>query len=136
MPPLIVVAAALIRDRQRFLLTRRPEGRHGAGFWEFPGGKVEPGESGPEALIRELREELGIGVSVGALFRTLTHAYEDRRVELHFFEAEVIDGRPQPLDAAELGWFLPQEMPRLPILPADLVLVKELVAAEAKDANG
>lgn len=136
MTPLISVVAALIRDGQRFLLTRRSEGRHGAGFWEFPGGKIEPGESGPEALVRELREELGIEVSVGALFRTLTHAYEDRRVELHFFEAEVIDGQPCPLEVADLGWFLPQEMSGLPILPADLVLVKELAAAEAKDSHG
>jgi 8-oxo-dGTP diphosphatase len=126
--PTIRVAAAIIRDARKFLLTLRGGGRHGAGFWEFPGGKIEQGESVPEALAREVLEELGIVIDVGPLFRTIAHRYDDRRVELEVHEAEWVSGDPQALDVAGFGWVLPEEMPGLPILPADLPVVEALRA--------
>ncbi len=124
--PFIRVAAAIIRDGPLFLLTRRPEGGHQPGWWEFPGGKIEPGETAAQALKRELREELGVEVSVGALFRKITHDYDDRLVELSFYEATLVDGAPSPLGVAALAWRRAEDMPRLPILPADLVVVEDL----------
>jgi 8-oxo-dGTP diphosphatase len=124
--PLIRVAAAVIRDGSKFLLAQRPGGRRQAGFWEFPGGKIEPGETAEEALSREIREELGVEIRVGALLRRLTHRYEDCLVELSFHEAEIVGGPPRPLQVAALSWRRPDEMPALPILAADLALVEDL----------
>jgi 8-oxo-dGTP diphosphatase len=122
----IRVAAAIIREGSTFLLTRRPEGGRQAGFWEFPGGKIEPGETSEQALVRELREELGVEIQVGPLFRTLTHQYEDRLVELHFHEATLLKGAPSAIGVAAVGWWPAAAMPALPILPADLALVEDL----------
>ena len=129
--PMIHVAAAVVRRGGRYLLTRRPLGSHQGGFWEFPGGKLEEGESAAEALVREGREELGVGLRVGELVRRFTHSYPERDVDLWFFAAEFADGTPRPIEVAELGWFRPDEMTALPILPADLVVVEELARREA-----
>ncbi len=122
------VAAAVVRDGDRFLLTLRPPGSHGAGFWEFPGGKIEPGETPAEALVREVREELGTGLRPGATLRRLAHDYPDRRVELEFVLGALDGPAPRPVQVADLGWFRPEEMPALPLLPADLPLVEDLLA--------
>ena len=124
--PFVRVAAAIIREGSRFLVTRRPDGGRHGGFWEFPGGKVEPGETSEQALEREIREELGVGVRVGRLVRRFEHCYDDRTVELCFHEATLVDGAPQPLQVAALAWRRPEEMESLPILPADLVVVGDL----------
>ncbi len=126
----IRVAAAVIPNGGTYLMTQRPAGSHGGGFWEFPGGKIEAGESPAEALVRELREELGVEVETGALLSTLEHAYPDRHVELHFLEATIVGGEPQALEVADLGWFTPAEMPGLPVLPADAPLVEMLASRE------
>jgi len=83
--PRLVVAAAVIENEGAFLLTRRQQGVHLEGVWEFPGGKCEPGESHVECLSREIREELGAAVRVGREVFTIAHRYPDRIVELHFF---------------------------------------------------
>lgn len=134
---LIRVAAAIIADGDRYLMTRRPAGKHMAGYWEFPGGKIEPGESPAQALARELEEELGIEVEVRGSVDVLRHRYGDRSVELHFLEAAIRSGRPRALEVDDLGWFTPAEMPGLPVLEADLPLVDKLDGRQAvRDTEG
>jgi 8-oxo-dGTP diphosphatase len=102
-PRLRVVAAALF-DGRRVLIAERPAGKHMAGWWEFPGGKVGPDESDVQALIRELREELGIDAEPNAEIMTLTHDYPDRVVDLVLWRATVKNGVPQGLDGQQLKW--------------------------------
>jgi 8-oxo-dGTP diphosphatase len=122
----IRVAAAVIPRGERYLMTRRVVGSHMAGYWEFPGGKIEPGETPGQALVRELEEELGVHVETGESVSVLRHTYRDRHVELHFIEARLRDGEPRALQVDDFGWFTPQEMPELPVLEADLPLVEQL----------
>jgi 8-oxo-dGTP diphosphatase len=102
-PRLRVVAAALF-DRGRVLIAERPAGKHMAGWWEFPGGKVGAGETDSEALVRELREELGVETEPGHEILTLTHDYPDRVVDLVLFRATVLRGEPRGLDGQQLKW--------------------------------
>jgi 8-oxo-dGTP diphosphatase len=102
-PRLRVVAAAIF-DGRRVLLAERPAGKHMAGWWEFPGGKVGPGESDGDALVRELREELGVDARLDEPIMTLTHDYPDRVVEIVLWRATVTRGEPQGLDGQQLKW--------------------------------
>jgi 8-oxo-dGTP diphosphatase len=102
-PRLRVVAAALF-DGARVLIAERPAGKHMAGWWEFPGGKVGSGESDTQALVRELREELGVDAEPDAEIMTLTHDYPDRVVDLVLWRATVTRGVPQGLDGQQLKW--------------------------------
>lgn len=131
--PRIRVAAAIIRRGDKYLLTLRGPGQHGAGHWEFPGGKLEHGESAPEALVRELQEEIGVTITAGPLFHRIEHRYDDRHVELLFHHAALSAGgdEPRAIEVAGLGWFTPREMPALPILPADLPVVDALAALDS-----
>jgi 8-oxo-dGTP diphosphatase len=95
-------------------------------LWEFPGGKVEQGESDEQALVRECREELGVELSVGRRRWTGSHRYEDLEVELAVYEAEIASGTPAPLHAHELRALSPQEMKSLPFCEADLPLLDAL----------
>ena len=101
-PRLRVVAAALF-DRGRVLIAERPAGKHMAGWWEFPGGKVGSGESDAQALVRELREELGVDARPDSEIMTLTHDYPDRTVDLVLWRAS-FDGVPRGLDGQQLKW--------------------------------
>ena len=121
----VVVAAAVIERDDRFLLTRRQEGVHLAGFWEFPGGKCEPGETPEACLAREIREELGVDGAVGAELLTTTHAYPDRRIELHFFRCDV-DAAPSPQLGQEMRWVSRHELATLDLPPADAELIRLL----------
>lgn len=107
------VVAAIIRRGKRLLLTRRSNGVHLGGQWEFPGGKVEPNESLESALSREIQEELGVEIEIGQLVMECTHRYPERTVHLHFFESRIKAGEPDKRSAAALGWFLPGELGRL-----------------------
>jgi len=102
-PRLRVVAAALF-DGGRVLIAERPAGKHMAGWWEFPGGKVGSDETDAQALIRELREELGVDAEPNAEIMTLTHDYPDRTVDLVLWRATVTRGVPQGLDGQRLKW--------------------------------
>lgn len=100
----IEVAAGLIFRAGKLLITRRHADSHLGGLWEFPGGKREAGESFEQCLVRELREELGVVVSVGALLEELTHAYAEKTVCLRFYTCRLVSGEPQPLGCAALKW--------------------------------
>ena len=123
----IQVAAGIIWREGRFLAARRPEGKPRAGFWEFPGGKQEPGESMAETLRRELREELGIVCASPVLWRTVSHAYPEMTVVLHFMHVIGFSGEPTPRDGQELRWVTPGEARLLCFLPADKDVVADIV---------
>ena len=124
-PTLLVVAAALADEEGRVLLQQRAAGRHMAGLWEFPGGKVEHGERPEAALCRELHEELGIEVDEAALTPAAFASAElgERHLLLLLYLCRRWAGTPRPLDAAALRWARPEEMPALPMPPADEPLI-------------
>lgn len=125
--PWIEVAAAVVeRDDGAFLLAQRPQGKVYAGWWEFPGGKCEPGEAPMAALARELHEELGIVVRQAVPWITRTHVYEHGRVRLHFFRVLRWDGEPQSRESQAFAW---QRLPHpsvSPVLPANGPILKAL----------
>jgi 8-oxo-dGTP diphosphatase len=127
--PVIAVAAGLIFRAGRLLITRRPEGSHLAGLWEFPGGKLEPGETWEAALSRELHEELGVTVSVGRQFTEVCHAYPGKTVRLRFFVCTLEQGEPRPLGCAAVSWVTATELPRYAFPPADEQLLAQLPRA-------
>ena len=113
----------------RVLVSRRPAGAHLGGLWEFPGGKLEPGEDEESALVRELREELGIEVRPGASCGILRHRYPEREVVLRFRFAEIVAGEPRPLEVDEVRWATPDELGKLHFPEADRPVVTALVHA-------
>lgn len=125
-PTLLVVAAALYHRDGRILIAERPAGKHMAGRWEFPGGKVAPGESEQDALTRELEEELGVAVEVSRPFMCLKHSYDDRDVELSMWIVDSFRGEPQGRDGQRLKWVRPERLVEEDILEADLPFVKAL----------
>ena len=127
--PLLLVAAVALIDRDgRVLLTRRPPGRRMAGLWEFPGGKVEPGETPEAALIRELHEELGIGTRESCLapLTFASHAYDDFHLLMPLFACRRWEGDPAPREGQELAWVRPARLADYPMPPADVPLVPML----------
>lgn len=123
---MIQVVAALIWDGDRFLACQRPAHKSRGLLWEFVGGKVEPGETKPQALIRECREELGIQVCVGELFLELIHPYPDITVELSVFHAEIVAGTPQLLEHNALRWITTAQIDELEFCPADEKILERL----------
>ncbi len=131
-----IVAAGIVIERGRVLVSRRKQGSHLAGLWEFPGGKVEAGEDPRGALRRELEEELGITTRIGEIVDVAFHRYEDadKSVLLLFFEAFREEGSPEPtaIDVAEVAWRGPDELTPAAFPPADVaVLAKVLARLEA-----
>src|SRR5712692_9225706 len=118
----IVVTAAVVERDGRFLLTRRQRGVHLEGYWEFPGGKCDPAEPLAACLVRELREELDVEAAVGDELFTTTHAYPERRVELHFFRCDLV-GPPRPQQGQEMRWVRREELRTLKFPPADAELI-------------
>ena len=128
---LIRVVAALIvdpRDASRFLVQQRLPNKSRANLWEFPGGKVEPGETDEAALARECQEELAVELTVGRRLWSTTHAYEDLIVQLELFAAQIKQGEPQVLGAQAILFCTPKEMQGLPFCEADLPLLESLVS--------
>ncbi len=121
-----MVAAALFDRVGQVLIAQRPAGKALAGRWEFPGGKVDTGESERNALARELREELGIEVVSAHPFMRLTHAYEERDVELSLWIVERFRGEPRPLDAQALKWVPTAALAAEDILEADQPFIEAL----------
>ncbi|MFN6979604.1 MAG: (deoxy)nucleoside triphosphate pyrophosphohydrolase [Gemmobacter sp.] len=124
----LVAAAALIDPDGRVLLAQRPEGKAMAGLWEFPGGKVEAGETPEAALIRELREELGIDTwsSCLAPLSFASHAYADFHLLMPLFACRRWEGTPRPREGQRLAWVRPAALRDYPMPPADLPLIPVL----------
>ncbi len=125
----LVVAAGIVERDGRILITRRLAG-HLAGLWEFPGGKVEPGETIEACLTRELEEELGLLATVNEKVLATTHDYPDRRVELHFLRCHTTS-EPEPRLGQEMRWATRQELGELPFPPADSELIEILTGERA-----
>jgi 8-oxo-dGTP diphosphatase len=126
----LVAACALIDTDGRVLIAQRPEGRSMAGLWEFPGGKVEQGERPEEALIRELREELGIVVKEACLapLTFASHTYDDFQLLMPLYVCRRWEGMVTPLEGQQLTWVKPAKLRDYPMPPADLPLISHLMA--------
>lgn len=124
----IDVSAGLIFRNGTLLITQRHASDHLGGLWEFPGGKREPGESFEQCLVRELEEELGIRVEVGAELEDVTHAYPEKRVRLKFFKCRLLSGEPRPLGCSQLRWVAPAELERYDFPEADARLLLRLAS--------
>jgi 8-oxo-dGTP diphosphatase len=124
-----IVTAAVVERDGRLLVTRRLDGTHLAGHWEFPGGKCEPGESPEQCLARELLEELGVAASVGAEIYRTEYAYDDRRLDLRFFSC-ALTGEPLPVLGQKIRWVARRQLAALRFPPADAELVELLAKGE------
>ena len=126
----IDVVAGLIRDeRGRYLITRRRQGTHLAGLWEFPGGKCEPDESLEQSLRRELAEELGARFVVGELVETVRWTYPEKTVVLSFFRCRLEEGAIEPREGQLMQWVRPEDLGAYAFPPADAALLTRLAAA-------
>ena len=121
-----VVAALIWRDG-RFLICQRPANKARALLWDFVGGKIEPGESGEEALVRECREELDMTVAVGDVFTDVTHVYPDLTVHLTLYHCTIAEGEPTLLEHAYMAWITPEEIGNYEFCPADVEILEKIV---------
>lgn len=127
------VVAALIREGERFLICQRPPHKARGLLWEFVGGKLEPGETKEQALIRECREELGVTVRVGEVYFNVEHVYPDLTVRLTLFRASIAEGVPQLLEHQDLRWITPEEIPFFPFCPADVTILERIQADRVRE---
>ncbi len=125
------VVAALIWNKQKFMIYQRPPHKARGLLWEFVGGKVEPGETKEQALIRECREELGITLAVGEVFTEVTHEYPDITVHLTLYNAAIAQGEPQMLEHQDIQWITADEIPNYAFCPADEEILL-MIQKEAK----
>ncbi|MGB3900347.1 MAG: 8-oxo-dGTP diphosphatase MutT [Mesorhizobium sp.] len=125
----LVTACALIDADGRVLIAQRPQGKQLAGLWEFPGGKVEPGETPEECLIRELREEIGIETKVACLapLTFASHSYDDFHLLMPLYVCRRFEGIAMPLEGQKLKWVRPRQMRDYPMPPADAPLIPALI---------
>lgn len=120
------VVAALIWHGERFMICQRPAHKARGMLWEFVGGKVDPGESKEQALVRECREELAVEVAVGDIFLEVTHTYPDITVHLTLFHASIVQGVPQKLEHNDIRYITVDEIPQYEFCPADEVILQKL----------
>ena len=123
---MLEVVAAMIRDGGRVLLCRRSEDKNQAGKWEFPGGKIEPGESGEAALARECREELDVALEIGSALADVVQEYPGRRVHLTLYEARISHGAPRRLEHSDMRWVDMERLAEYDLCQADARLVQML----------
>ena len=126
MARVIEVSAGLIFREGRLLIAQRPEGTHLAGYWEFPGGKREDGETFEECLVRELREELGVEVSVGARIESIRHDYPGKSVRIDFFTCRLQEEEPASKEGQSLRWIQVEELGDFSFPDADAHLIERL----------
>ena len=131
----VEVSAALIFRAGRLLITQRHARSHLGGLWEFPGGKIEAGETAEECLIRELREELGVSVFIGSALSPATHSYQDFTVTLYPFICSLTGGTVTMHEHHALKWVEPQQMPELDWAAADLPVISEYLVITAENAT-
>lgn len=124
----IEVVAALIWKENRFMICQRPANKVRGLLWEFVGGKVEPGESKQQALVRECQEELSITPEVGDVFMEVLHHYPDITVRLTLFNTAILQGVPQKLEHNDIRWITVDEIPNYDFCPADVEILKKLAA--------
>ncbi len=124
---MVEVVAALIWDKDSFMICQRPTTKSCALLWEFVGGKVEPGETKEEALIRECQEELGITLSVCDEFIDVVHEYPDITVHLTLFNAVIAEGLPQKLEHNDIKWITPSKIPEYDFCPADTEILEKII---------
>lgn len=120
------VAAAILQKNGKYLITRRHKHSHLGHLWEFPGGKLEAGETPELCIVRECREEIGLEVKPLRVYRELTHSYPEVTVHLYFILCDIVSGEPQALDCAGLAWATPEELKNYEFPEADLELIQTL----------
>lgn len=136
MKPVVRVTAALLTDAAgRIFVARRGPDRHLEGLWEFPGGKIEPGESPEACLARELTEELGIIASVGRLRASCVHAYDRVTIELLAYDATLVSGTITLKDHDAMDWVEPAHLLDIPLAPADIPIARALLVDEDERAS-
>ena len=121
------VVAALIWHGEKFMICQRPAHKARGLLWEFVGGKVEPGETKEQALIRECQEELAVTLAVGEVFMDVTHEYPDLTVHLTLFNATIAEGEPHKLEHNDIQWITPSEIPSYAFCPADEEILVEII---------
>lgn len=124
---MVEVVAALIWDENRFMICQRPAHKARALLWEFVGGKVEPGESKEQALMRECREEIAVTLSVGSIFMDVVHEYPDITVHLTLYNAAITEGSPQRLEHNDIKWITPRQIPHYNFCPADKEILERII---------
>jgi 8-oxo-dGTP diphosphatase len=126
---LLVAACALVDPDGRVLVAQRPDGKHLAGLWEFPGGKVEPDETPEATIIRELKEELGIDTEASCLapLSFASHSYDDFHLVMPLYVCRKWQGIVQPIEAQALKWLRPRDLRDTPMPPADMPLIAPLI---------
>ena len=128
------VVAALIWQGDKFMICQRPAHKARALLWEFVGGKVEPGETKEQALIRECQEELAVTLAVGDVFMDVTHEYSDLTVHLTLFNSTIAEGEPQKLEHNDIQWITPNEIPNYEFCPADVEILARICEAYRRKA--
>ena len=121
------VVAALVWDKEKFMICQRPRHKKRGLLWEFVGGKVEKGESKAQALVRECREELDVEIEVGDVFMDVVHDYPDLLVHLTLFNATIKEGTPKLLEHNDIRWITPEEIKDFEFCPADEEILKRTV---------
>lgn len=130
-----VVCGVIMDSTGRYLVCLRKAGSHLGGLWEFPGGKVESGESAAEALARELREELGVEIAVGLEMESVVWDYGGKWIRLIPFRCTILSGTPRPLDHEDIEWRAAEDLETIEWAPADLPIVTALLAGDRETAN-
>ena len=123
---IVEVVAALIWDQERFMICQRPSQKARGDLWEFVGGKVEPGETKPQALVRECQEELDVTVTVGEPYMDVTHIYPDITIHLTLFHASIARGTPRLLEHQDIRWITADKIKNFPFCPADEEILEKL----------
>ena len=127
MHDMIEVVAALIWDKDKFMICQRPANKARALLWEFVGGKVEPGETKEQALVRECQEELAVTLEVGEVFMDVIHEYPDITVHLTLFNAIITEGVPKKLEHNDIKWITPKEIQQYTFCPADEEILDKII---------
>ena len=123
---MVEVVAALIWQGEKFMICQRPAHKARGLLWEFVGGKVEPGETGEQALVRECHEELAVTLSVGDVFMDVVHEYPDLTVHLTLYHASIAEGVPRKLEHNDIRWITPREIPNYDFCPADVEILTRI----------